>query len=108
MLALAGLPLFFLECSLGQFASYGPTGVWRLMPLFKGVGVTMVVLSLFCTIYSNCIIAYSLFYLFSSFQSPLPWASCHEWWGADEDCTSDVNLTTAKNTSQTPGLQYWE
>lgn len=36
MLALAGLPLFFMECSLGQFASLGPVSVWRILPLFQG------------------------------------------------------------------------
>ncbi|XP_036290514.1 sodium- and chloride-dependent neutral and basic amino acid transporter B(0+) isoform X3 [Pipistrellus kuhlii] len=35
MLALAGLPLFFLECSLGQFASLGPVSVWNILPLFQ-------------------------------------------------------------------------
>ncbi|KFO18385.1 Sodium- and chloride-dependent neutral and basic amino acid transporter B(0+) [Fukomys damarensis] len=35
MLALAGLPLFFLECSLGQFASLGPVSVWKILPLFQ-------------------------------------------------------------------------
>ncbi|XP_055499485.1 sodium- and chloride-dependent neutral and basic amino acid transporter B(0+)-like [Leucoraja erinacea] len=34
-----------------------------------------------------CIIAYSLFYLFASFQSPLPWSDCFSWWGADETCS---------------------
>lgn len=36
MLALAGLPLFFMECSLGQFASQGPVSIWRILPLFQG------------------------------------------------------------------------
>uniref|UniRef100_A0A8C9EKX3 Transporter n=1 Tax=Pavo cristatus TaxID=9049 RepID=A0A8C9EKX3_PAVCR len=36
MLALAGLPLFFMECSLGQFASLGPISIWRILPLFQG------------------------------------------------------------------------
>ena len=36
MLILAGLPLFFFELSLGQFASLGPISVWRVNPLFKG------------------------------------------------------------------------
>lgn len=36
MLALAGLPLFFMECSLGQFASLGPVSIWRILPLFQG------------------------------------------------------------------------
>ncbi|CAJ0943047.1 unnamed protein product [Ranitomeya imitator] len=37
MLALAGLPLLFLECSLGQFASLGPIEIWRIVALFQGI-----------------------------------------------------------------------
>ncbi|XP_038604543.1 sodium- and chloride-dependent neutral and basic amino acid transporter B(0+) [Tachyglossus aculeatus] len=85
MLALAGLPLFFLECSLGQFASLGPVSVWRILPLFQGVGITMVLISVFVTIYYNVIIAYSLYYLFASFQKVLPWSDCFSW--ADSNCS---------------------
>uniref|UniRef100_UPI00398F2CA2 sodium- and chloride-dependent neutral and basic amino acid transporter B(0+)-like n=1 Tax=Pristiophorus japonicus TaxID=55135 RepID=UPI00398F2CA2 len=87
MLALAGMPLFFLECSFGQFASLGPVAVWKAVPILQGVGITMVLVSTFVTIYYNCIIAYSLYYLFASFQSPLPWADCFSWWGPDETCS---------------------
>ena len=37
MLALLGLPLFFLELALGQYASVGPITIWRLCPIFKGI-----------------------------------------------------------------------
>jgi len=36
MLALVGLPLFYMELCLGQFASLGPLAVWKFNPLFKG------------------------------------------------------------------------
>ncbi|XP_062819891.1 sodium- and chloride-dependent neutral and basic amino acid transporter B(0+) isoform X2 [Anolis carolinensis] len=102
MLALAGLPLFFLECSLGQFASLGPVSIWRILPLLQGVGVTMVVISTFVTIYYNVIIGYSLYYLFASFQSVLPWADCDPDW-ADDTCSkypivSDCNATWENGT----------
>ncbi|XP_075043326.1 sodium- and chloride-dependent neutral and basic amino acid transporter B(0+)-like isoform X2 [Mixophyes fleayi] len=130
MLALAGLPLLFLECSLGQFASLGPIEIWRIAPLFQGVGVTMVLISTLVSIYYNVIIAYSLFYLFASFRSYLPWSDCFEW--ADSNCYSGLsglcnvtldnvtatmnvswvqehNLTcSVDNTTELPSKQYWD
>ncbi|XP_069667800.1 sodium- and chloride-dependent neutral and basic amino acid transporter B(0+)-like [Haliaeetus albicilla] len=93
-LALAGLPLFFMECSLGQFASLGPISVWRILPLFQGVGITMVIISTFVAIYYNVIIAYALYYLFASFQKMLLWLDCFSW--ADEFC-SKTRLGTVLN-----------
>uniref|UniRef100_A0A8W8NL09 Transporter n=1 Tax=Magallana gigas TaxID=29159 RepID=A0A8W8NL09_MAGGI len=43
MLALVGLPLFYMEVVLGQYASLGPISIWRINPLFKGVGYAMVI-----------------------------------------------------------------
>ncbi|XP_027703033.1 sodium- and chloride-dependent neutral and basic amino acid transporter B(0+) [Vombatus ursinus] len=101
MLALAGLPLFFLECSLGQFASLGPVSIWRVLPLFQGVGITMILISIFVTIYYNVIIAYSLYYLFASFQKVLPWSECFHW--ADENC-SRTPIVTHCNVSMGTGV----
>ncbi|XP_055499431.1 sodium- and chloride-dependent neutral and basic amino acid transporter B(0+)-like [Leucoraja erinacea] len=87
MLALAGMPIFFLDSSFGQFASLGPVAVWKAVPILQGVGITMVLCGAIGDIYYSCIIAYSLYYLFASFQSPLPWSDCFSWWGADETCS---------------------
>ena len=45
-----------------------------------GAGLAPVVISfIFCTYY-NVVIAWALYYLFSSFSGDLPWASCdHDW-----------------------------
>lgn len=37
MLAICGIPIFFMELSLGQFSSLGPLAVWKISPLFKGL-----------------------------------------------------------------------
>ncbi|KAG9346713.1 hypothetical protein JZ751_007027 [Albula glossodonta] len=36
MLAICGIPIFFMELSLGQFSSLGPLAVWKISPFFKG------------------------------------------------------------------------
>ncbi|KAL4225027.1 Sodium- and chloride-dependent glycine transporter 2 [Mactra antiquata] len=36
MLGVVGLPLFYMELSLGQFASLGPITIWKFNPLLKG------------------------------------------------------------------------
>ncbi|XP_060687954.1 sodium- and chloride-dependent neutral and basic amino acid transporter B(0+)-like [Hemiscyllium ocellatum] len=87
MLAVAGMPMLFLETSFGQFASLGPVAVWKAVPMLQGVGINIVLLEAFSIIPYTCILAYSLYYLFASFQSPLPWAGCFSWWGADETCS---------------------
>ena len=41
-LVFLGLPIFFMEVCVGQFASLGPTKVWsRMSPIFKGISNTV-------------------------------------------------------------------
>ncbi|XP_067948115.1 sodium- and chloride-dependent glycine transporter 1-like isoform X2 [Watersipora subatra] len=80
MLLICGVPLFFMELAFGQFASLGPITMWRAVPLFKGVGWGMIVVSFMVGIYYNVIISWTLYYFFASMTSQLPWELCNEWW----------------------------
>ncbi|XP_069068647.1 sodium- and chloride-dependent neutral and basic amino acid transporter B(0+)-like [Pleurodeles waltl] len=122
MLAFVGFPLFFLECSLGQFSSSGAIATWKVLPIFQGVGVTMVIIATLIAIYYNVIIAYSAYYLFASFRSVLPWDDCGDW--ADEKCSKyagvscnttvnataireNVTCTNDTGSLELPSQQYW-
>ncbi|KAM7535023.1 hypothetical protein Aperf_G00000091652 [Anoplocephala perfoliata] len=94
MLALVGLPLFFLEFAFGQFASLGPISIWNVSPLFKGVGYAMVAVSWIMSLYYNVIVAQALLYLFYSFSKELPWTFCNNTWNDPVTCLdSTQNLT---------------
>lgn len=76
-----GIPVFFLEVALGQYTSQGSVTAWqKICPLLQGIGVASVVIEAYLNVYYIVILAWALFYLFSSFTSELPWMSCaHSW-----------------------------
>uniref|UniRef100_H2ZFK9 Transporter n=1 Tax=Ciona savignyi TaxID=51511 RepID=H2ZFK9_CIOSA len=96
MLTFCGIPLFMIELALGQFSGYGVITAWRASPIFKGIGYGMMVVSFLVAIYYNVIIAWSLFYMFASFQSVLPWtSSCGKDWNVNSCVqTNDPIYTT--------------
>ncbi|XP_078602717.1 sodium- and chloride-dependent glycine transporter 1-like isoform X1 [Branchiostoma floridae x Branchiostoma japonicum] len=98
MLAFAGLPLFYLELAFGQFSSLGPVSIWRISPIFKGVGYAMVAISMMVGIYYNVVIAYTLYYLFASFTATLPWLTCNNPWNTDA-CIQDRSVLGANTTN---------
>ncbi|XP_053161958.1 sodium-dependent proline transporter-like [Hemicordylus capensis] len=74
MLLFAGLPLFLMELSLGQYGAAVPITVWKCCPLLKGIGFAMLLVSSLVSLYYNVIIAWTFDYLGTSWQSPLPWS----------------------------------
>ena len=79
MLLFAGLPIFFLELSLGQYSRQGPLKAFGMMaPAFKGLGFAMIVCTAFVAIYYNMIMTWVIFYIISSFENTLPWTECVE------------------------------
>uniref|UniRef100_A0A8C9TW45 Transporter n=1 Tax=Scleropages formosus TaxID=113540 RepID=A0A8C9TW45_SCLFO len=76
-----GIPLFLLETALGQFTSQGGITCWRsICPLFEGMGYASQLIVFYGAITYIIILAWSFFYLFSSFSPELPWASCGNYW----------------------------
>ncbi|XP_060621719.2 sodium- and chloride-dependent glycine transporter 2 [Anolis sagrei] len=105
MLALAGVPIFFLEVSLGQFASQGPVSVWKAIPALQGCGIAMLIISVLIAIYYNIILCYTLFYLFASLVNVLPWASCNNPWNTPDCRDKDKLLLDSCIIGDRPKLQ---
>ncbi|XP_019719853.1 sodium-dependent proline transporter [Hippocampus comes] len=97
MLFVTGVPLFLMELSLGQYGAAGPITVWKCCPLLKGIGIGMLCVAVLLSLYYNVIIAWTFYYLGSSFQMPLPW-SC------------DANAAICNNSrgeSLSPSEIFW-
>ena len=124
-----GLPIFFFEVALGQFCSQGPVKAFNGVPIVKGLGYTMVVISLLIGCYYNIIITYTLRYLFDSVSSistgKLPWGDCENDWNTPkcmdvkrlEMCASSnkteidallFNCTGTATSRESPSEQYWK
>uniref|UniRef100_A0A8C9P7X8 Solute carrier family 6 member 20 n=1 Tax=Spermophilus dauricus TaxID=99837 RepID=A0A8C9P7X8_SPEDA len=120
MLFVEGMPLLYMELAVGQHMRQGSIGAWRtISPYLSGVGIASVVVSFFGTIYYNVINAWSFWYLFHSFQDPLPWSVCplngnHT--GYEEECEKASStqyfwyrktLNISPSIQETGGVQ-WE
>ncbi|OWJ99318.1 SLC6A8 [Cervus elaphus hippelaphus] len=116
---IGGIPIFFLEISLGQFMKAGSINVWNICPLFKGLGYASMVIVFYCNTYYIMVLAWGFYYLVKSFTTTLPWATCgHTWNTPDcveifrhEDCANATmaNLTCDQLADRrSPVIEFWE
>uniref|UniRef100_T1JI01 Transporter n=1 Tax=Strigamia maritima TaxID=126957 RepID=T1JI01_STRMM len=66
-----------------------------IMLFLAGLGYAMFIVSTLVGIYYNMIIAWTWFYLFSSFTDSLPWNSCDNWWNTEACQRFDTKNCTA-------------
>ncbi|CAH1121189.1 unnamed protein product [Ceutorhynchus assimilis] len=97
-LILAGIPMFFMELALGQMMTIGGLGVFKIAPIFKGIGYAAAVMSCWMNIYYIVILAWAIFYFFMSLRSDVPWRTCNNYW----------NTKFCVNPYDRGGLTCWD
>ncbi|CAF4901850.1 unnamed protein product [Pieris macdunnoughi] len=126
-LFLAGIPMFFMELAMGQMLTIGGLGVFKIAPIFKGIGYAAAVMSCWMNVYYIVILAWAIFYFFMSMRSDVPWRDCDNYWNTDTcvnpydrknlTCWSSMDMTTyctlnGKNVSKAllsdPVKEFWE
>lgn len=77
MLGIEGIPLLYLELSVGQRLRKGSLKAWGMISQYmEGIGLASLVICILTASYYSVVISWCLFYLFSSFRSSLPWSRC--------------------------------
>ncbi|RNA03671.1 sodium- and chloride-dependent neutral and basic amino acid transporter B(0+) [Brachionus plicatilis] len=96
---LVGIPLVFLELGVGPLTS------WKMVPIFRGIGLSMNIVNFYLVLYYNMIIAYSLYYLVVSLTSKLPWEECNPAWSSpncvDDYSQQNFRLVTCDDSNNT-------
>ncbi|KAL8591588.1 hypothetical protein ACOMHN_055555 [Nucella lapillus] len=106
MLAALGLPLFYMELSLGQFHRKGPITIWRyICPMFCGIGYGICIVGTFVGSYYNTIIAWALYYLVISFRPTLLYATCNNSWNTPA-CVPSV-VSNRSNDSVSSAAEFF-
>ncbi|XP_014324901.2 sodium- and chloride-dependent GABA transporter ine-like [Xiphophorus maculatus] len=106
MLVVLGIPLLYMELTVGQYTRRGPVHALAIVcPLFKGVGIASVAISFIMCTYYNIVITWALYYLFSSFQAPLPWQSCNNTWNTP-NCTDHATNSSHSSTASQEFFRY--
>lgn len=92
--------------------------MWKMCPLFKGVGIGNVVIAFMCISYFCVIVAWAIFYMICSFTFTFPWETCDNWWNSNacingKESKAQLyriaqNLSRYGLTTETAVEQFWE
>ncbi|XP_033122713.1 sodium-dependent dopamine transporter-like [Anneissia japonica] len=112
MLIFCGIPMFYLELSLGQYNETGAITTWdKICPLFKGIGWAVVLIAFFVDFFYNVIIGYAFYYFFASFNlNGVPWATCNNTWNTDACYLPTVGFSEndTNATHESAAMQYYQ
>ena len=106
-MVIEGLPLFFLELSIGQRMRKSAIRCWQdVHPALFGIGVACLMVSLMLCLYYVVVIAWCCYYFFISFTKVLPWE--HDKLCPDYDKFTELGkaVKACKSNSTCPKLNY--
>lgn len=107
VLYVIGKPFYYMEMILGQFTSRSCVEIWSISPAFKGIGFGVTIAVFSVVSYYCALMALTLFYLASSFQSILPWATCQEEWGEGCVSSSEARSNIMGNITQSSSAELY-
>lgn len=110
IMVVCGVPMLYMELAVGQFTGRGPIGaLGRLCPLLKGTGLGSVVISFLMSTYYSVIIAWGVYYFFTSFRAKIPWDDCSHRWNTKYCWVPKPDSNISKPVySQSPAEEFFD
>ncbi|KAG8315150.1 hypothetical protein J6590_076658 [Homalodisca vitripennis] len=105
MSLLVGIPLFTFHVSLGQLLAAGTMDMWRISPIFQGVGIALLVSQALLGIYSIVGVSWMFIYFRDSFitkQDIYRWAEPFNAYRDDGQSMPGYNMTPVKIEETVP------
>jgi len=108
MLFFCGIPVFFMESALGQFASMSAITIYqKLAPGLKGMAYAAILVNIICTMQYNLQITYPILYFIDSFRDELPWKSCDNSWNSENCVVLNGNGINVTGEFKTAAYEYF-
>ena len=101
-----GIPLMIMEFGIGQLASKGSAGSFRIIhKRLPGIGYASAFASFVVAVYYIVILGHALIYFVYSFMSPMPWAG----WKTDfQDRCTEPDISRAEEIYNIDILKYYD
>ncbi|XP_071041209.1 sodium-dependent transporter bedraggled isoform X2 [Parasteatoda tepidariorum] len=94
---LIGIPILYMQMSLGQYLGAGMLDMWYISPAFKGLGFAMMYLYIMLGIYNAVPLSWLFIYFKDSFitlKDSYKWGKCHLSFGRNS-CLRALNTSSA-------------
>ncbi|XP_053374952.1 sodium- and chloride-dependent neutral and basic amino acid transporter B(0+)-like [Mercenaria mercenaria] len=106
MVFVCGIPLYFLEYSIGKFSGKGPYQIWDANPLFRGVGVTVSAGNVIYMVGMSIFRCWMVEFIIHAFQNPVPWSHCRNEWNTPfcRDNNALISVDNETDTGVSPNI----
>ncbi|XP_034669876.1 sodium-dependent noradrenaline transporter [Drosophila subobscura] len=84
------LPIFLIQAFLGQFSTSGSISAFRVAPIFKGIGYSILLINLGTLTYYSIGAVVPLIYAVNTLHAVIPWTHCNNTWNS-LDCSTHDN-----------------
>ena len=60
------VPMYYLEIIMGQYTRSGAIKIWDICPMFRGVGIGIIILNMFVNVYFIILMVWPMHFMFAS------------------------------------------